>query len=147
MLPAAITNIHQAFKEIKHMAVDTLQEQCRLAARRAMKEVIEHRMHNTIDAFLEQMRSAGPSKRVVSLPSCDRSGGSGTRDPPDPDLQRLFDLETVCSSNRSRRANDLDVFSARSVHAQGGTGPVVDPGRAGQPLHGQRHCQAAGPLG
>lgn len=70
MLPAAITNIHQAFKEIKHMAVDTLQEQCRLAARRAMKEVIEHQMHNTIDVFLEQMRAAGlPDRRNGSFPS------------------------------------------------------------------------------
>ena len=64
MLPVAITNIHQAFKEIKHLALDTWQEECRLAARRAMKEVIEHRMHNGIDAFLEQMRAAGlPDRR------------------------------------------------------------------------------------
>jgi transposase-like protein len=59
MLPVAITNIHQAFKEIKHMAIDTWQEECRLAARRAMKEVIENRMHNAIDEFLKQMRSVG----------------------------------------------------------------------------------------
>jgi len=70
MLPAAITNIHEAFKEIKHMAIDTWQEECRLAARRAMKEVIEHRMHNGIDAFLEQMRAAGlPDRRNGSFGS------------------------------------------------------------------------------
>src|SRR5512139_102386 len=70
MLPAAITNIHQAFKEIKHMAIDTWQEECRLAARRAMKEVIEHRMHNGIDAFLAQMREAGlPDRRNGSFGS------------------------------------------------------------------------------
>jgi putative transposase len=70
MLPAAITNIHEAFKEIKHMAIDTWQEECRVAARRAMKEVIEHRMHNGIDAFLEQMRAAGlPDRRNGSFGS------------------------------------------------------------------------------
>ena len=70
MLPAAITNIHEAFKEIKHMAIDTWQEECRLAARRAMKELIEHRMHNGIDAFLEQMRAAGlPDRRNGSFGS------------------------------------------------------------------------------
>ena len=37
MLPAVITNIHQAFQEIKHMAIDTWQEECCWAARRAMK--------------------------------------------------------------------------------------------------------------
>jgi transposase-like protein len=70
MLPATITKIHQAFKEIKHMAIDTWQEECRLAARRAMKEVIETRMHNSIDAHLEQMRMAGlPDRRNGSFSS------------------------------------------------------------------------------
>jgi hypothetical protein len=63
MLPATITKIHQAFKGIKHMAIDTWQEECRLAARRAMKEVIETRMQNSIDAHLEQMRVAGLADR------------------------------------------------------------------------------------
>jgi len=56
MLPATITKIHQAFKEIKHMAIDTWQEECRFAARRAMKEVLETRMHNAVDAHLNEMR-------------------------------------------------------------------------------------------
>jgi len=68
MLPATITKIHQAFKEIKHMAIDTWQEECRLAARRAMKEVIETRMHNSIDTHLEQMRTTGlPDRRNGSF--------------------------------------------------------------------------------
>jgi len=33
MLPVTITKIHQAFKEIKHMAMDTWQEECRFASR------------------------------------------------------------------------------------------------------------------
>jgi len=70
MLPATITKIQHAFKEIKHMAIDTWQEECRLAARRAMKEVLETRMHNTIDAHLEQMRAAGlPDRRNGSFSS------------------------------------------------------------------------------
>ncbi len=59
MLPATITKIHQAFKEIKHMAIDTWQEECRFAARRAMKEVLERRMHNAVDAHLDEVRAAG----------------------------------------------------------------------------------------
>lgn len=70
MLPAAITNINQAFKEIKYMAIDRWQEECRLAAARAMKEVIQTRMHNLIDEHVEQMRVAGlPDRRNGSFPS------------------------------------------------------------------------------
>jgi len=70
MLPATITKIHQAFKEIKYMAIDTWQEECRLAARRAMKEVLETRMHNSLDAHLEQMRASGlRDRRNGSFPS------------------------------------------------------------------------------
>jgi putative transposase len=70
MLPATITNIHQAFREIKYMAIDVWQEECRVAARRAMKEVIEDRMYNAIDGFLERMRAEGlPDRRNGSFPS------------------------------------------------------------------------------
>ena len=70
MLPAVITNIHQAFKEIQHMAHETLETECRIAARQAMKEVIESRMYNAVDAYLEQMRAAGlPDRRNGSFPS------------------------------------------------------------------------------
>ncbi len=63
MLPATITNIHQAFKEIKSMAQETLETECRFAGQ-AMKEVIESRMCNAVDAHLEQMRVAGlPDRR------------------------------------------------------------------------------------
>ncbi len=59
MLPATITKIHQAYKEIKHMAMDTWQEECRFAARRAMKEVLKSRMHNVVDVHLNEMRAVG----------------------------------------------------------------------------------------
>ena len=70
MLPATITKIHQAFKEIKSMAIDTWQEECRFAARRAMKEVLESRMHNAVDAHLDEMRAMGLRDR--------RNGGFGS---------------------------------------------------------------------
>ena len=41
------------------MAIETWQEECRFAARRAMKEVLETRMHNTVDVHLDQMRAGG----------------------------------------------------------------------------------------
>lgn len=70
MLPATITKINQAFKEIKHMAYQTWQEECRVAARRAIKEVLEKRMHNAIDARLEQMSAADfPDRRNGSFSS------------------------------------------------------------------------------
>jgi len=50
------------------MAIDTWQEECRLAARRAMKEVLESRMYNVIDTHLDQMRAAGlPDRRNGSF--------------------------------------------------------------------------------
>lgn len=59
------------------MAMDTWQDECRPAARRAMKEVLETRIHNTIDAHLEQMRVAGLADcRNGSLP-CDLLGDVG----------------------------------------------------------------------
>lgn len=46
------------------MVQETLETECRFAARRTMKEVIESRMSNAIDAYLEQMRAAGlPDRR------------------------------------------------------------------------------------
>ena len=64
MLPATITRIQQAFKEIKHMAIDTWQEECRFAARRAMKEVLESRMHNAVDVRAAGLcRDIGDSSR------------------------------------------------------------------------------------
>ncbi len=70
MLPATITKIHQAFKEIKHMQCDTWEGDYRPAARDALKDILEHRMDNAVDAHLEQ-------KRAESLP--DRRNGSYPR--------------------------------------------------------------------
>jgi hypothetical protein len=64
MLPGTITKIHQALREIKHIEIDAWHEECRLDARRAMKQVLETRMHDSIDSHLEQVREAGvPDRR------------------------------------------------------------------------------------
>jgi len=69
MLPATITKIHQAFKEIKHMHCDTWEGDYRPAARDALKEILEFRMANAIDAHLEQKRTQGfPDRRNGSYP-------------------------------------------------------------------------------
>jgi len=69
MLPATITNIHQAFKEIKHMQYDTWEGDYRPTARDALKEILELRMDNAVDAQLEQKRAQGlPDRRNGSYP-------------------------------------------------------------------------------
>jgi transposase-like protein len=69
MLPATITKIQQAFKEIKQMQCDTWEGDYRPAARDALKEVLEFRMDNAVDAHLEQKRTQGfPDRRNGSYP-------------------------------------------------------------------------------
>jgi putative transposase len=69
MLPATITKIQQAFKEIKDMQCDTWEGDYRPAARDALKDILEHRMGNAIDAHLEQKRIQGfPDRRNGSYP-------------------------------------------------------------------------------
>jgi len=64
MLPATITKIQQAFKEIKYMQCDTWEGDYRPAARDALKDILEHRMGNAVDAHLEQKRAGGlPDRR------------------------------------------------------------------------------------
>ena len=57
MLPATITKIQQAFKEIKYMQCDTWEGDYRPAARDALKDILEHRMGNAVDAHLQQRRA------------------------------------------------------------------------------------------
>jgi len=69
MLPATITKIHQAFKEIKYMQCETWEGDYRPAAREALKEILEFRMDNSVDAYLEQKRAQGlPDRRNGSYP-------------------------------------------------------------------------------
>jgi transposase-like protein len=59
MLPVTITNIHQAFREIKHFDWSQWQGDFRTEARQSLKEILEDRMHNGIDAYLSQIRERG----------------------------------------------------------------------------------------
>jgi transposase-like protein len=59
MLPVTITNIHQAFREIKHFDWSQWQGDFRAEARQSLKELLETRMHNSIDAYLSQVRERG----------------------------------------------------------------------------------------
>jgi len=69
MLPATITTIQQAFKEIKHMHCDTWEGDYRPAARNALKDILEFRMDNAVDAHLGQKRAQGfPDRRNGSYP-------------------------------------------------------------------------------
>jgi putative transposase len=65
MLPgtATIMSINQAFKEIKHLGAREWEGDYRPAARQALKEILEHRLHNRVDEYLEQIRSQGLSDR------------------------------------------------------------------------------------
>lgn len=65
MLPgtATITSINQAFKEIKHFGAQDWQGDYRSAARQALKEILEHQLHNRVDEYLEQIRNQGLSDR------------------------------------------------------------------------------------
>lgn len=63
MLPVTITDIHQAFKEIKHMQCDTWEGDYRPAARDALKRILESRMDNAVDAYLEEKRAEGFTDR------------------------------------------------------------------------------------
>ena len=63
MLPVTITNIHQAFREIKHFDWSQWQGDFRTEARQSLKEVLEDRMQNGIDAYLSQVRERGLADR------------------------------------------------------------------------------------
>jgi hypothetical protein len=88
MLPATIMSINQAFQEIKHFGVKDWEGDYRPAARQALKEILEHPMHNAVDAYLEQMR-------IQEIP--DRRNGSYGRHLPGqgvkPALLTSFDFQ------------------------------------------------------
>jgi putative transposase len=64
MLPATIVSINQAYQEIKHFGVKDWEGDYRPAARQALKEILEHHLHNRVDEYLEQIRTQGiPDRR------------------------------------------------------------------------------------
>jgi hypothetical protein len=54
MLPATITKIHQAFKEIEHMQYVAWKGDYRPAVRDALKNILEFRMDDAVHAHLER---------------------------------------------------------------------------------------------
>ncbi len=64
MLPVTISSINQAFEEIKHFGCKGWEGECRVAARQALKEILEHHMTNLVDEHLQQMQTQGlPDRR------------------------------------------------------------------------------------
>ena len=64
MLPATITSIRQAIQEIKSFGCEDWEGEGRVAARQALQQVLEHRMHNLVDEHLMQMAVQGvPDRR------------------------------------------------------------------------------------
>ncbi len=102
MLPVTITNIHQAFREIKHFEFDQWEGDYRVAARQALKEILETRMHNSMDAYLSQVRD-----RELS----DRRNGSYPRHL----LTELGDLELQIPRTRTASAISVLKRFARRV--------------------------------
>jgi transposase-like protein len=102
MLPVTITNIHQAFREIKHFEHDQWEGDYRVATRQALKEILETRMHNRIDAHLSQVRHQGIS---------DRRNGSYSRHL----LTELGDLELQIPRTRTASAISVLKRFARRV--------------------------------
>lgn len=63
MLPVTIESVDQAYKEFKSFCIDDFKGDYRFAARQALKDVIEKRMHNAVDAYLEDLRRKDVSDR------------------------------------------------------------------------------------
>ena len=95
MLPVTITNIHQAFGEIKSLQCDQWEGDYRLEARQSLKEILETRMHNSIDTYLSQVR-----ERAIT----DRRNGFYSRHL----LTELGDLELQIP--RTRRTSAISVL-------------------------------------
>ncbi len=55
MLPVTITNIHQAFCEIKQFGYDQWETDCRREEGESLKEILEPRADNFMDDYLSQV--------------------------------------------------------------------------------------------
>lgn len=102
MLPVTITNIHQAFREIKYFQCGQWEGDYRGAARQTLKEILETRMHNSMDAYLSQVRDRG---------LVDRRNGSYSRHL----LTELGDLELQIPRTRTASAISVLKRFARRV--------------------------------
>jgi len=106
MLPVTITNISQAFREIKSFQPDQWEGDYRVATRQALKEILETRMHNTLDAYLSQVRQQGVA---------DRHNGFYSRHL----LTEIGDLELQIPRTRTTSAiSVLKRFARRVFHVE-----------------------------
>lgn len=106
MLPATIVNIKQAFQEIKHFCIDAWEGDYRPAARQALKQILETRMHNVVDEHLERLRAQ-------DIP--DRRNGSYSRHL----LTELGDV--LLSIPRTRTFSPIAIlrrFARRAAHIE-----------------------------
>ncbi len=98
MLPAMITKIQQAFKEIKDIQCDTWEGDYRPATRDALKEIFESRMGQCSRCPFRAKanpRHPGSPKRPLPSPSPYGARGSVGKDSPHPNLQRQGLTQTL----------------------------------------------------
>lgn len=103
---ATILSIKKAFKEIKSFCADSWEGDYRMAARDALKKILEGRMKNAVEAYLEHL-----SAQEIS----DRRNGSYRRHL----LTELGDIELQVP--RTRTFNPIWIlqrFARRAVHVE-----------------------------
>lgn len=106
MLPATIVSIKQAFKEIKSFSVDAWEGDYRPAARHALKDILETRMLNAVDAHLQRLQEQDVA---------DRRNGYYPRHL----LTELGDLELLVPRTRTfSPVALLRRFARRAVHVE-----------------------------
>lgn len=106
MLPVTIESIGQAFQEFKGLCLDDWEGDYRFSAREALKRVLEDRMRNAVDVYLEELRSRGPG---------DRRNGYYVRH----FLTELGDLELMVPRTRTFSPGAiLRWFARRAVHVE-----------------------------
>lgn len=93
-----VISIKQVFKEIKHFCSERWEGDYRIAAKQALKQVLEERMHNAIDVHLRQLRAQ-------EAPIADRRNGSYRRHL----LSEMGDTEL--SIPRTRTFNPIALLS------------------------------------
>lgn len=127
MLPAAIESIKQAFKEIKRFCIEDWEGEYRVAARDALKQILESRMQNWVDAALQNL---------LAQDVADRRNGSFPRHL----LTELGDLQLAIPRTRTFsaisllrqmgrrpcRADDSAVLCLGAVHPQSRAGAFAE---------------------
>ena len=146
---ATIKSLPAAFRMMKAMQADDVEwgEDYRGAAPQALAELLEGRMAETIDRYLERLaeRDQGrPAQRLLPAWAADRARRDPTGGAAHPQIQRTQGGPRLRPPGPRRRPDDPGLLRPRPVDAQGGQGAVANPRAAGQPGHGQPDRQTAG---